>query len=178
MRPVLNREEYLTLRDSALQKSNLKAVRSGNEGRKRWLVQMNYSCLPGEDGALKGATRMSTTVGMDIDHIAAEEMQPLRDRILAKQQELGLLMLEESARGKGYHLVFRRKPELSQEENLRWASDLLGVAYDVGAKDITRVFFTTTNEQLLFLDDAIFDVAAAEMLQPPGDGSSAGMHRL
>ena len=62
MRPVLNREEYLTLRDSALQKSNLKAVRSGNEGRKRWLVQMNYSCLPGEDGALKGATRMSTTV--------------------------------------------------------------------------------------------------------------------
>jgi len=157
MRPVLNREEYMALRDSALQKSNLKAVRSGNEGRKRWLVQMNYSCLPGEDGALKGATRMSNTVGMDIDHIADEEMQPLRERILAKQQELGLLMLEESARGKGYHLVFRRKPELSQEENLRWASDLLGVDYDMGAKDITRVFFTTTNEQLLFLDDAIFE---------------------
>ena len=67
MCPVLNREEYLKLRDSALQKSNLKAIRNGNEGRKRWLVQMNYSCLPNDDGSLKGSTRMSSTVGMDID---------------------------------------------------------------------------------------------------------------
>ena len=156
MCPVQNREEYLKLRDSALQKSNLKAVRNGNEGRKRWLVQMNYSCLPNEDGSLKGSTRMSTTVGMDIDHVADEEMQPLRERILAKKDELGLRMLEESARGRGYHLVFSRRPELSQEENLKWASDLLGVAYDTGAKDITRVFYTTTNEQLLYLDDEIF----------------------
>ena len=159
MRPVLNREEYLALRDSALQKSNLKAVRNGNEGRKRWLVQMNYSCLPGDDGALKGATRMSTTVGMDIDHIPPEEMQPLRERILAKKDELGLLMLEKSARGAGYHLVFKRRPELDQEGNLKWASELLNVAYDAGAKDITRVFFTTSAEpdDLIFLDDAIFE---------------------
>ncbi len=66
-------------------------------------------------------------------------------------------MLERSAT-KGYHLVFKRRPELSQEENLRWASELLGVAYDKGAKDITRVFFTTTasEEDLIWLDDEIF----------------------
>ena len=163
MRPVLNREEYLALRDSALQKSNLKAVRNGNEGRKRWLVQMNYSCLPGDDGALKGATRMSTTVGMDIDHVAPEEMQQLRDRILAKKDELGLRMLEKSARGAGYHLVFKRRPELDQEGNLKWASELLNVAYDAGAKDITRVFYTTSAdpEDLIYLDDAIFEIEEA-----------------
>ena len=179
MRPVLNREEYLALRDSALQKSNLKAVRGGNEKRKRWLVQMNYSCLPGEDGALKGATRMSTTVGMDIDHIPPEEMQPLRERILSKKDELGLLMLELSARGHGYHLVFKRRPELSQEQNLEWASQLLGVPYDAGAKDITRVFYTTSAdlEDLIYLDDAIFDIEEAPqssgafaMRQQPNDG--------
>ena len=170
MCPVQNREEYLKLRDSALQKSNLKAVRNGNEGRKRWLVQMNYSCLPNEDGSLKGSTRMSTTVGMDIDHVADEEMQPLRERILAKKDELGLRMLEESARGRGYHLVFSRRPELSQEENLKWASDLLGVAYDTGAKDITRVFYTTTNEQLLYLDDAIFSLSPCP--SPSREGSA------
>ena len=163
MRPVLNREEYLALRGSALQKSNLKAVRSGNEKRKRWLVQMNYSCLPGDDGALKGATRMSTTVGMDIDHVSPEEMQPLRERILAKKDELGLRMLEKSARGAGYHLVFRRRPELSQEQNLEWASQLLDVPYDAGAKDITRVFYTTSAdpEDLIYLDDAIFEIEEA-----------------
>ena len=84
-------------------------------------------------------------------------MEATKLRILEKKEELGLLMLEESARGAGYHLVFRRRPELSQEENLRWASQLLGVAYDKGAKDITRVFFTTTDKELLFLDDEIFE---------------------
>jgi hypothetical protein len=122
---------------------------------------MNYSCLPNDDGTLKGSKRMSTTVGMDIDHLTAEEMPAVRERILAKKDELGLKMLEESARGCGYHLVFARRPELSQEENLKWASDLLNVPYDKQAKDITRVFFTTTEAELLYLDDAIFEIGEA-----------------
>ncbi|WP_080694885.1 DUF3987 domain-containing protein [Xylanibacter ruminicola] len=119
---------------------------------------MNYSCLPNEDDTLKGSTRMSTTVGMDIDHLSADEMPAIRERILSKKDELGLLMLEESARGGGYHLVFARKSELSQEENLKWASNLISVAYDSGAKDITRVFFTTSGNELIYLDDAIFEL--------------------
>ena len=158
MRPVLTKEEYLTLRNSEQQKAVLKAVRGGDEKQKRRLMQMNYSCLPNEDGTLKGCTRMSTTVGMDIDHIEAEKMQPLKERILAKKDELGLQMLEESARGGGYHLAFKRREELSQEENLKWASELLDVEYDDGAKDITRVFFTTTEEELCYLDDEIFEI--------------------
>ena len=159
MRPVLTREAYLKSRGNEKQKAVVKAVREGDEQQKRHLVQMNYSCLPNEDGSLKGSTRMSTTVGMDIDHVPAEEMQVVKERILAKKDELGLLMLELSARAQGYHLVFKRKPELSQEENLEWASELLEVEFDKGAKDITRVFFTTTDseEDLIYLDDEIFE---------------------
>ncbi|MBE6270724.1 MAG: DUF3987 domain-containing protein [Prevotella ruminicola] len=130
---------------------------------------MNYSCLPNEDGTLKGSTRMSTTVGMDIDHLQPEEMPAVRDRILAKKDELGLKMMEESARGGGFHLVFARKPEMSQEENLKWASELISVAYDSGAKDITRVFFTTGTDQLIYLDDALFaadEVSAVDEENP------------
>ena len=162
MRPVHSREEYLALRNGGEQQSILKAVRSGDDSRKASLVQMNYSCLPNDDGTLKGSKRMSTTVGMDIDHISKEEMQPVMMRILSKKDELGLLMLEKSARGAGYHLVFKRRAELSQEENLRWASELLNVEFDKGAKDITRVFFTTANEDLLFLDEGIFNISAAD----------------
>ena len=157
MRPILKREEYLAMRDGGEQLPYLKRIRSGEEGLKNQLVQMAYSCLPNEDGSLKGSKRLSSTIGMDIDHIPKEEMPGVRDRILDKKEELGLKMLEESARGKGYHLVFSRRPELSQEENLKWASEVLGVAYDSGAKDITRVFFTTTSAELLFLDDKIFE---------------------
>ena len=160
MRPVLTREEYLALRNSEEQKATVKAVRNGDTRKKSRLVQMNYSCLPNEDGTLKGSVTMSTTVGMDIDHVPVEEMQAVRERILSKKDELGLLMLELSARGQGYHVVFRRQAEKTQEENLLWASQLIGVQYDEGAKDITRVFYTTTGskENLIYLDDEVFDV--------------------
>jgi len=169
MRPVLSRPEYLALRNSGDQIANVGRIREGDESLKRKLVQMNYSCLPNEDGTLKGSKTMSSTVGMDIDHIAPEEMLPLRERILAKKDELGLLMLEMSAQGLGYHLVFRRHPEMSQEENLRWASELLGVEFDKGAKDITRVFFTTTasEEDLIYLDDEIFKDPPLTQDPPP-----------
>ena len=161
MRPVHTREEYLALRNGGEQQAVVQAVRQGDESRKSSLVQMNYSCLPNDDGTLKGSKRMSTTVGMDIDHLKAEEMPVIKERILQKRDELGLLMLEESARGGGYHLVFKRRAELDQVGNLKWASELLEVAYDAQAKDITRVFFTTTEAELIYLDDAIFDVVAA-----------------
>ena len=169
MNPVLTADEYRNLRDGGHQKGNVFSIRKGNEGMKYSLIQMNYSCLPNEDGTLKGATRMSNTVGMDIDHISAEEMQVVKERILQKKDELGLLMLELSARAAGYHLVFRRKPELSQEENLRWASELLGVQFDEQAKDITRVFFTTTAspEDLIYLDEALFETEECELKTQP-----------
>ena len=173
MRPVPNREEYLSLRNGGFQKENVARIRQGDGALKASLVQMNYSCLPNEDGTLKGSKRMSTTVGMDIDFVAPKELSPeekqawLNERmaqvpemVLAKKDVLGLQMLERSAT-KGYHLVFRRRPELSQEENLKWASELLGVKFDAQAKDITRVFFTTTENELVYLDDAIFETTEA-----------------
>lgn len=125
------------------------------------LLQCNYSCIPGEDGLLRGCKTLSDTVGMDVDFDPADpdyeqKMSDVPERVLAKRNEVGLLMLEKSF-SKGYHLVFTRRPELTQEENLRWASDVLGVKYDEGAKDPTRVFFTPA-DKLLFLDDRIFTV--------------------
>lgn len=177
MRPILSRQEYMALRDSE----------TNRRADKMHMVQMNYSCLPGPSpdpslkggeyipvvGPLKGATRASNTVGMDIDYEAPidtpkEEVQALYDAwmkqvldlILAKKEEVGLLMLERSAT-KGYHIVFKRRAGMSQEENLRWASELLGVSFDKGAKDITRVFFTPA-DKLLYLDDTLFVCQPAE----------------
>ena len=153
MRPIHNRAEYLALRNGGEQQQLMAAIRKGNEGLKNKLVQMNYSCLPNDDGTLKGSKRASNTVGMDIDHLTSEELPVVRERILSKKDELGLRMLEESARGCGYHLVFKRRADLDQVGNLKWASELLEVAYDAQAKDITRVFFTTTEAELIYLND-------------------------
>lgn len=171
MRPILTREEYINLRESKKQKNLIARIRNGQEELKTKLVQFAYSCLPNPDGTLKDSTTLSSTIGMDIDHIHPEQMQAVKEQILSKKDELGLLMLELSARAAGYHLVFKRREELNQEENLRWASQLLGVEFDKGAKDITRVFFTTTasEQDLIYLDDAIFEIK--ESAEPKKDES-------
>ena len=187
MRPIHNREEYLRSRNTDRQRLTLKTVREKDATKKSLLTQMNYSCLPNADGSLKGSKSVSRSVGMDIDFkapdgLSAEEQEVwMKERmagvpglVLAKRDELGLLMLERSAT-KGYHLVFRRREDLTQEGNLRWASQLLGVEFDERAKDITRVFFTTTAdaEELLFLDDEIFDATPARLIEEAEDVTPA-----
>ena len=167
MEAVATEEAYRRYRDSQAQQRWVETIRHPQpetdvSAAKRKLVQFNYSCLPTEDGCLKGAKRLSKSVGMDIDHLSADEVNLVAATAIEKKDELGLLMLERSARGGGLHVVFRRHPEMDQETNLRWASDLLGVEYDAGAKDITRVFFATTSEDLLYLHEDLFDNAECE----------------
>ena len=162
MEPVATEEAYRRYRDSQAQQRWVETIRHPKpetdvSAAKRKLVQFNYSCLPTEDGCLKGAKRLSKSVGMDIDHLSAEQVETIAARAIEKKDDLGLLMLERSARGGGLHVVFRRRPDKDQEANLRWASSLLGVEYDAGAKDITRVFFATTSEDLLYLHEDLFD---------------------
>ena len=160
MVPVRKQADYKIIRDSERNK----------RAEKKDMVQFNYSCLPNPDNSLKGATRLSNSVGMDVDFDPKspdyeEKMKSVPDLILAKKDELGLLMLERSA-NKGYHLAFRRHPEMTQEENLKWASQLLGVEFDKGAKDITRVFFTPPSDHLLYINDALFDNSECDASAP------------
>ena len=179
MRPITNRDEYIALRNKPSNVDYTAAARMGNPEAKRRMLQFNYSCLPGADGKLKGTKIVSNSVGMDIDlapsnspkgesnvgagakrslHSPLGEMErAIIDRVLSMKEDLGLLMLERSA-SKGLHIVFKRIGWLNQEENLEWAQKMLGVEFDKGAKDITRVFFTPTasDEDLLYLSDDLF----------------------
>lgn len=216
MRPVLTAAEYRNLRNSNYQKRLVAGIRKGDAKQKMRLLQMNYSCMPGnaatgnaaagnaaagnaaagnattpslQKAPLKGCKSPSMSVGMDVDFDPSapdyeEMMEKAPEMVLSKKDELGLLMLERSAR-KGYHLVFRRhfmdglaegKILENQEINLKWASELLGVKFDEAAKDITRVFFSTTasEEDLLFLDDALFEQTAPNIENLATSGSSGG----
>ena len=174
MRPVKDETEYRLLRDAERNRT----------ADKHHMVQMNYSCLPNENGALKGATRLSRSVGMDIDFDPKApdyeaKMAQVPELVMGKKKELGLLMLERSA-NKGYHIVFRRRPGLSQEENLKWASRLLvdtGNSYQGLCEMIRRktngadgVYFTYTEEKPIsfnpfYTDDYVFDVEKKDSIK-------------
>ena len=172
--PITSREEYRQLRGSEVQMKNLRLAREGDESAKKRLVQFNYSLVAsqGEDSfLLKGAKATGNSVAMDIDHLDDEALKAAISRVLELKVELGLMMMERSARGQGLHVVFRRHNDMTNEENLRWASDLLGVEFDSAAKDITRVFFATGNEpdDLLYLDDELFESPPSQP-SPKGEG--------
>lgn len=172
--PVNSWEQYEDMRNTPSQMNLLRTIMDKTEGcngkdahtvkecikeEKRQLAQFCYSCVPNADGTLKGSTTPGNTVGMDIDNIPEEEVIPLAAKIFCHIRVLKLVMMEKSASGRGLHIVFWRNPELSQEENLQWAAEQVGVEYDKGAKDITRVFYTTPTESsagkgdyLLFVD--------------------------
>ena len=187
MRPVQSKEEYLKLRDSDRQKWLVSEIRKGKKDgskskeeidkMKRQLIQFNYSCIPGEDGHLKGVKTPSMSFGMDIDFDPEDpdyekKMAEVPRVVMEKKDELGLLMMERSV-GKGYHLVCKRtifdgiaegKILENQEMNLRRTSEIIGCAFDKGARDVTRVFFGTTasEEDLLFIDEGLFEAEKAE----------------
>lgn len=165
-------DEYRRMAEEGADADSLKAKKDIIDSEKQHLVQFNYSCIPGPDGLLRGCTKCSKYVGMDVDFDLSDPMfnQKMAEapaRIIALKEELGLGMLERSV-GKGYHLVFRRHPELSQEENLKWASNLIGCKFDERAKDITRVFFTTSAsaDDLLYLNPDLFLPEANEPVVP------------
>ena len=176
--PVTSRKDYFLLRDSNY---NLECVEKARRGEtfkdkngkdisyKTKLVQFNYSCYPNEDGTLAKTSRPSDSVAMDIDfHIPSElpegvtpekwlqdEILNTIENILNHKEVIKLQMCERSAT-KGLHIVTERDFNLSQEENLRRIADVLGVSFDEGAKDITRVFFTPTSTDILYIEDSLF----------------------
>ena len=187
LRPVRSKEEYLKLRDSDRQKWLVSEIRRGRKDGsmnkeeiaklKRQLLQFNYSCIPGEDGHLKGVKTPSMTFGMDIDFDPEDpdyekKMAEVPQRVMEKKDEIKPKMLERSP-GKGYHLVCMRtildgiaegRILENQEMNLKRVSEVLQIPFDMGARDVTRVFFATTasEEDLVFLDEGLFEAEKAE----------------
>ena len=176
--PILKKSEYYRLRDVDFNRQCVEKARKGEmltsrngeqKSYKTLLEQFNYSCYPNEDGTLKGTTKPADSVGMDIDLCVPKELPEgvtkekwiqdeilnISKNILDKKEEIGLLLCERSAT-KGLHIVFRRDVSLDQEGNLKRVSDVLGVPFDEAAKDITRVFFTPTSADILYIAEGLF----------------------
>ena len=155
--PVNNREEYFALRNAPDNAKSFYDARGGNEAAKSGQIQFNYNDLL-SDGVLKGCCHPSSTFAHDIDCGDAQEQIRLKDEILAKKDEIGLLELSGSARY-GLHAVCRRQPGKTVREGQYALSMATHTEYDTNARGLARVMFTgpATEDNLFYLDDAIFE---------------------
>lgn len=155
--PINSKEEYFNLRNSEQNRLHLAHARQGDEQAKKQLLQMAYNDLM-PDGKVEGACHPSSMFAYDIDCESLVESNRIAQKLLEMKSEIGLLEMSRSARY-GLHLVLRREKGKTILENQVRVSILTQTEMDNGAHDLGRVMFTTTAdaEELLYLDDAIFD---------------------
>ena len=175
---VKNREELMALRNSKENLDNLAKARQGDTTAKMHLLQLAYN-LGHVDGTLAGCKSIGSFFFHDVDLYSPIKGQgaggkeqedtkntqsstlnsqlDLKEWILSKKEEIGLMMLERSASG-GYHLVCRRVPGTTILENQVRVATILKIEMDTSTKDLQRVVFSTSGapEDLIYLDDELF----------------------
>jgi len=158
-RPVTNRADYMAQRNHPDNAKNFYDARGGDQKAKARQRQYNYGdLLP--DGVLKGCCHPSSTFPHDIDCNSAEEQERIKQILLEKKDETGLLELSGSA-NYGLHGIFRREPGKTILECQVRVALLTHTEMDTSAHDQQRVLYTgpATPDNLFYLDDAIFTEA-------------------
>lgn len=161
-RRIISREQLNRLCNSAENVANTERARQQdisaeerNEA-KRKLLQIACNLGAGAEGLLAGCRSQGSYFSTDVD-CPPEDSERLKQLILSKKDEIGLMMLARSV-NYGWHLVCRREQGTTILENQVRVASILRVEMDTNAKDLQRVLFTTTasDDDMPFLDDQIF----------------------
>ena len=154
---VKNREDFLALRNTKENLDNLAKARKGDEKAKAQLEQFAYNIGVLKSSALAGCKSIGSYFFHDVDCYDAEQSVAMAQQILAKKDEIGLMMLEKSASG-GYHLVCKRQSGTTILENQVRIATIMQIEMDTNVHDLQRVVFSTSGDEndLLYLDDELF----------------------
>ena len=155
-RPVKDRAELMALRNSKENLELLAKARQGDGEAKAKLLQLAYN-IGHVDGLLAGCESQGSFFFHDVDCYDAEQSVAIRNLIMEKKDEIGMLMLERSAGG-GWHLVCRREQSKTILENQVRVAMVLKLEMDTNTHDLQRVVYSTSGEteDLVYIDDEIF----------------------
>ncbi len=156
--PVKDRKALMALRDAKKNLELLEKARKGDAEAKGKLLQLAYN-IGHVDGAIAGCKSQGSFFFHDVDcYGEMDDGERLKELILSKKDEIGLMMLERSVGG-GWHLVCRRVPGTTILENQVRVANVLRIEMDTNTKDLTRVCYSTSGseEDLVYLDDALFE---------------------
>ena len=168
--PVKDREELMALRNSQENLDCLARARKGDEEAKAKLLQLAYN-IGHVEGLIAGCKSQGSFFFHDVDcyekmedgrckmdDVSRQKSDEMKELILSKKDEIGLVMLERSVSG-GWHLVCKRELGKTILENQVRVACALQLEMDTNTKDLQRVCFSTSGsaEDLVYLDDAIFE---------------------
>ena len=141
-RPVKDRKTLMALRDSTQNLNLLKKARGGDNEAKSKLLQLAYN-IGHVEGLIAGCKSQGSFFFHDVDCYDKEQSESIKDMILSKKDEIGLMMLERSVGG-GWHLVCKRELGKTILENQVRVACALQLEMDTNTKDLQRVCFSTS----------------------------------
>ena len=163
-RPIKSLDEYKQACNTRENVDNWNAYRkTGDEKRKRRLVQMNYNCQVPEGGQLKGNETVSPFFFYDIDCANKEECRRIMTMLVERKEELELVEVSESA-SYGVHAIGLRKPGTTILENQVRLSIATKTEMDTNNKENNRVVFhgPINDETSPLVDERLFTLTLTD----------------
>ena len=168
-------EKFYEIVGSQAVARTIAAVRAGNKNRKRALpafifcgevdeeVYQTYAEKCRQTGEKRKGSRCAQFLRptglfmMDFDRTEGEAMELYR-KFLSTMREAGistegmLMLAHRTPSGHGLRLVLRLREGSTPQEDQRWIAELMDEPYDAACKDLSRLSYAVTLDDLFFVD--------------------------
>jgi len=176
-KPCTEEKFYEIVRSQAVART-IAAVRAGNKNRKRALPAFLF-CGEADMEAYRNYVEKCRQTGerckgsrcaqflrptglfmMDFDRTEGEAMELYR-KFLSTMREAGistdgqLALAHRTPGGHGLRLVMRLRPGSTPQEDQQWIAGLMGEPYDAACKDLSRLSYAVTLDDLFFVDGKV-----------------------
>jgi len=152
-----SRETFYRLASWSVTKQLIESYRQGKEKAKRRLAAI---CVQGfSSSGTRRADKMQPTglFMMDFDHLTRLSLTPddVNEKFLAVAESLGIKQYAawKTASGDGYRLITIGRKGSTIADDQKWIGDAMGIEYDAVVKDISRLCFVPSTDDIYHIDD-------------------------
>ena len=126
-----------------------------------------------------GAAILNGLFMLDIDHLGTGEIREVEARLKPFEDSGTVLLAFITASGHGLKIVAKADPQRGNiEANQRWLAHETGVEFDTACKDAARISFCPSREDILFINNEIFDYNNETFEQIYGAGYRDGSYHI
>lgn len=157
--------------DSPRVKNLVTAYRNGNGDAKKDLPAiMWHASFNGKRRAIENAIPSGLYM-LDIDHLEVDPRALVEEKVRPHIDDCGIMVIHVTPSGKGLRIVARMLKSngfATIAEHQKWLADKLGLDdYDAVTKDLARMSFVVTRDDVIYFDEKLFTTSPEFVVDNP-----------
>lgn len=167
----LTLDKWNEMIDSPRVKNLVTAYRNGDADAKKDLpAVMWHASFNGKRRAIENAIPSGLYM-LDIDHLEVDPRALVSERVMPHIDDCGILVIHVTPSGKGLRIVarmLRSNGFATIAEHQSWLAAKLGLKeYDAVTKDLARMSFVVTRDDVIYFDEKLFTTAPEFVVDNP-----------